>query len=89
MIFLKLPVDPNPPPQRNAYGEYSMVDQYIAIRSGKHGAEVKQWGQFDKVGDTWKMTAEVEFHNKSGQTYSKTIEFFVQNRALEKSKVVK
>ena len=89
LLFMRLPIEQNPCPQRDAQGGYPIVEKYIAIRSEKQGGRVKKWGEFNQNGYPWKMTAEVEFHNKSGQTYSKTIEFIVQNRALAKSQVVK
>ena len=89
LLFLKITVDPNPSPQRDKQGGYPIVERYIAIRSDKQAGRVKKWGKFKQIGYPWQMTAEVEFHNKSGQTYSKTIEFLVQNRALEKCRVVK
>lgn len=89
LVYFKLPIEQNPCPQRNLQGGYPVVERYISIRSEKRIGHVKEWGEFTQVGYPWKMTAVVEFENKSGQTYTKNIEFTVQDRILDASRVVK
>ena len=84
-----LPVDPDPCPQRGLRGGYPLVERYVAFRAGNEDSRVVRWGEFERAGGGWQMTADVEFPNKDGSMRSRTIEFFARNRTLEKSRVVK
>jgi len=87
--YFKLPIDRNPCPQRGILGGYEIVTHYVHLRSGNQTARIIAWGEFKQAGYPWQMTAEVEFQNKAGRKFSKTIEFSVQDRTLGNSQVIK
>lgn len=88
LLHLRIPVNPNPCPQRNATGGYPIVEEYLAIRTAGWIGHVKEWGEFHLRDSSWRMTATVDFHNSWGDVRTQRIEFFVQNRVLATSRSV-
>jgi len=87
--YFKRPVKRNSCPQRSLLGGYPIVKEYLALRSGDKSASVKTWGEFQQVNYPWRMTAEVEFQNKSGQARTQMVEFIVMDRVLGKSRPIR
>lgn len=88
LIFCRLPVDPNPCPQKDSHGAYPIVDKYVAICSVKRPVRITQWGEFVRAGSVWVMSAEMEALNSPVIPTSRTIEFTVENRVMQKCKVI-
>jgi len=88
LLRLRIPVSPNPRPQRRDDGTYPIVAEFVRLKSAQRRCYISKWGDFGQRGPEWVMTGTVEFVGRNGESEARLIEFVVEERELKTTRAV-